>query len=82
MKCIAALAIDLAQSPLGTRSQLAEPLCGTPILRRTLDRLTRAKRIKRAIDAFPIYQNVVFLWPCMCRPPTLGWQTGKYCCSA
>ena len=45
MKFIAALAIDLALSPLGTRSQLAEPLCGTPILRRTLQRLVRVKNL-------------------------------------
>ena len=41
MKCIAAIAVDLTRSPLGTRSHLAAPLCGTPILRRTIDRIVR-----------------------------------------
>ena len=45
MRCIAAIQVDLAHSPLGTASRLAEPLAGTPILRRTIDRLRQTKSV-------------------------------------
>lgn len=45
MKFIAAVMVDLTESPLGTRSRLAEAIDGVPVLRRCLARLTRAQRI-------------------------------------
>lgn len=46
MKAIAVLPADFDRSPLGTRSRLDEPLAdGETILRRTIERLRRAKRI-------------------------------------
>jgi len=45
MKFIAAVMADLRQAPLGTRSRLAEPIAGVPVLRRCLSRLTKARRI-------------------------------------
>lgn len=45
MKCIAGIMVDLESSPLGTRSRLADDLHGVPVLRRTVDRIARAKRI-------------------------------------
>lgn len=46
MKCIAVIAVDLAQAPLGTRSRLSEPLKGTPVLRRTLNRVARVQGLE------------------------------------
>ncbi len=37
--------VDLERSPVGTRSRLADELAGMPILRRTLERLTRVEGI-------------------------------------
>lgn len=45
MRFIAALIADFAQSPIGTKSRLSEPLGGIPVLRRTLERLTRCDGI-------------------------------------
>ncbi|HUN81900.1 MAG TPA: hypothetical protein VMV81_10370, partial [Phycisphaerae bacterium] len=45
MKCIAAIAADLGQSPLGGRSRLAEPVAGVPVLRRTIDRVEKSERL-------------------------------------
>lgn len=45
MKCVAGIMVDLETSPLGTRSRLADGLHGVPVLRRTVDRIARAKRI-------------------------------------
>ncbi len=45
MKFIAAVIADLRQSPLGTRSRLAEPIAGVPVLRRCLSRVKAARRI-------------------------------------
>lgn len=45
MKTIATIAVDLARSPLGTRSRLADDLCGKPVFRRTVERVLNADRI-------------------------------------
>lgn len=45
MKVIAALQADLEETPLGTRSRLAEELDRVPILRRTVARLARSRQI-------------------------------------
>ncbi|MFQ5423332.1 MAG: SPASM domain-containing protein [Phycisphaerae bacterium] len=45
MKTIATVAVDLERSPLGTRSRLADDLRGKPVLRRTVERLLRARRL-------------------------------------
>ena len=45
MKCIATINVDLARSPLGARSRLADDLCGVPVLRRTVTRVLRAARL-------------------------------------
>lgn len=45
MNAIAVLHADLRTSPLGGRSRLADLLKGVPTLRRTVDRLSRAKRL-------------------------------------
>ena len=44
MKVIAALQVDLETTPIGTRSRLADDIGGTPILRRTVERIRRAVR--------------------------------------
>lgn len=38
MNAIVVILADLARSPIGTRSRLAEPLAGVPVLRRTVMR--------------------------------------------
>lgn len=45
MKFIAAVMVNMQQSPMGTRSRLGEPIEGVPVLRRCLTRLTQARRI-------------------------------------
>ncbi|HVP10913.1 MAG TPA: hypothetical protein VMV94_06940, partial [Phycisphaerae bacterium] len=45
MKCIAAINVDLARSPLGTRCRLGDELLGEPVLRRTVRRVLRARRL-------------------------------------
>jgi len=42
---VAAICADLEVTPLGTRSRLVQPLDGIPILRRTVDRVLRSKRL-------------------------------------
>lgn len=45
MKVIAAIEVDLKEGPLGNPSRLADELRGTPILRRTIERVRRARRV-------------------------------------
>ena len=45
MKIIAAIAVDLERSPIGTRSRLADGLLGRPVLRRTVERVIRTKSL-------------------------------------
>lgn len=45
MRTIAAMYVDLDESPLGTRSRLRNALAGVPILRRTVDRALRIRGI-------------------------------------
>lgn len=45
MKCIAAVQVDLDESPIGTRSRAADELCGVPVLTRTLKQIASARRI-------------------------------------
>ncbi len=46
MKVIAVILADLARSPIGTRSRLAEPLAGVPVLRRTVMRTLEVRGIE------------------------------------
>jgi radical SAM protein with 4Fe4S-binding SPASM domain len=41
MRTIAAIQVDLEVTPLGTRSRLADELCGQPVLRRTVQQACR-----------------------------------------
>jgi len=43
MRIIATIAVDLERSPIGTRSRLRDDLLGRPVLRRTVERVLRAK---------------------------------------
>ncbi len=43
MRVIAVIDADLENTPLGTRSRQAEPLCGTPVLQRTVARVLAAQ---------------------------------------
>ena len=45
MRVIAALQADLEETMLGTRSRLADELAGETVLRRTVSRISRARRI-------------------------------------
>ncbi|MBK8267453.1 MAG: SPASM domain-containing protein [Planctomycetes bacterium] len=47
MKVIGAMMVDLEQSPLGTRSRLADDLRGKAILRRTVERALRSSHLNR-----------------------------------
>ncbi|HWL94869.1 MAG TPA: hypothetical protein VNT79_15225, partial [Phycisphaerae bacterium] len=42
MKIVGAIIVDLAQSPIGTRSHLCDELHGQPMLRRTVERTMQA----------------------------------------
>jgi hypothetical protein len=57
VKTIAILDADLDVTPLGTRSRLAEPLGGVPVLRRTVDRLLRCRLPRRIIVLCPSVQR-------------------------
>lgn len=46
MRIIAAINVNLDESPIGTRSRLREPMRGTPILRRTLERVCRIRGVE------------------------------------
>lgn len=74
MKFIAAIAVDLARSPLGMRSRLADDLAGTTVLRRTVERVLSAVRptgihlmirsdqaaaVERLLSGLPIQTNAV-----------------------
>lgn len=56
MKIIATIAVDLEMSPLGTRSRLSDDLLGKPVLRRTLERVSRAKKLSTIHVLCPIQQ--------------------------
>lgn len=45
MKFIATITADLVTSPMGTRSRLRDDLGGKPVLRRTVERVLRARRL-------------------------------------
>jgi hypothetical protein len=53
MKAIAVIMADLRTSPLGTRSRLADMLAGKPVLRHTLERLARARRVDSIVVLTP-----------------------------
>ncbi len=56
VKTIGLIMVDLERSPLGTRSRLSAMLAGTPLLRRTLERTTRATRLDRLFLVAPAPQ--------------------------
>lgn len=53
MKTIGIIMVDLDRSPLGTRSRLSAMLAGVPLLRRTLERASKAKRLDRLFMVAP-----------------------------
>ncbi|MHC4063010.1 MAG: SPASM domain-containing protein [Planctomycetota bacterium] len=53
MRIIAALDVDLDTTPLGTTSRQSCDLSGQPVLRRTIDRVARAKRLAGIYLVFP-----------------------------
>lgn len=57
MKVIAIIQADLETTPLGTRSRLADELAGVPVLRRTVDRLSAARRIDAVFLLCPLAQR-------------------------
>jgi len=57
MRIAAAIMADLERSPLGTASRLAAPLCGAPVLRRTVERAIQATRINGVIVICPSPQR-------------------------
>ncbi len=57
MKALAVLDADLENTPLGTRSRLADALAGAPLLRRTVDRLSRCASLQGIVVACPESQR-------------------------
>jgi len=58
VKLIAAILADLDVSPIGTRSRLAEPLAGVPVLRRTVQRVRRIEGLDSVHVLVPSKQHV------------------------
>ena len=56
VKAIGIVMVDLERSPLGTRSRLNDMLAGVPLLRRTLERASRATRMERLFIVAPAPQ--------------------------
>ena len=54
MKVIATIEADLQVTPIGTRSRLAEELGGTPVLRRTVERVSRVRSLSEVYVLCPI----------------------------
>ena len=58
MKVAAVIQADLIETPLGTRSRLADELAGAPVLRRTVERISRSAdpkepfRMERRVTGF------------------------------
>lgn len=57
MRAIAIIEADLAKTPLGTRSRLAERLAGEAVLRRTARRVKRAERVANVHVVVPSAQR-------------------------
>jgi spiro-SPASM protein len=57
LKAIALLDVDLEQTPIGTRSRLADDLCGEVVLHRTVNRLQSVKRFCAIVVACPKEQQ-------------------------
>ncbi|MCH9001132.1 MAG: SPASM domain-containing protein [Planctomycetes bacterium] len=57
MKIIATLQADLDGTPLGTRSRLADELCGIPVLRRTVERVQAIRRVEKIFVMCPEAQQ-------------------------
>jgi len=58
---VAAICANLEVTPLGTRSRLAQPLDGVPILRRTVDRVLRSKRLEGVAVLVPKSPRLLWL---------------------
>ena len=61
MTTAALLYADLHTAPIGTASRLATPLCGIPVLTRTLSRLRRCTTLKHIVVVCPADQQVIGL---------------------
>jgi radical SAM protein with 4Fe4S-binding SPASM domain len=77
MRVIAAIDADLEMTPLGTRSRLADEIGGVPILRRTIERIGRARRIDGVYVLCPSAQhercvNLLAGSPATVRPHDAG----------
>jgi len=57
VRVVAALNADLDQTPLGTKSRLADELAGVPILRRTIQRITRTPSVQGVYVFCPTAQR-------------------------
>ncbi|MCH7924702.1 MAG: hypothetical protein IIC51_04130, partial [Planctomycetes bacterium] len=57
MKIIATLQADLERTPLGTRSRLADELCGIPVLRRTVERVQAIRHVEKVFVMCPEAQQ-------------------------
>ena len=68
MKIIAAVEADLDTSPIGTPSRLADDLAGQPVIRRTISRLTAARR-QPAQYFFRVVHRRVPRWEWQNSPP-------------
>ncbi len=55
-RVIAVLDANLEETPLGTRSRLADSLLGQPVLRRTVARVRRAKHVEQVFVLCPPHQ--------------------------
>lgn len=53
MTMVAIIPVDLDVTPLGTRSRLADELHGTPIVRRTVERVARCEQLDRIVVTCP-----------------------------
>lgn len=53
----AVMVADLERTPLGTRSRLAEELCGRPVLRRTVERVCAIRHVERTLILCPPNQE-------------------------
>ncbi len=57
MKCIAAVEVDLDESPIGTRSRAASDLRGKPVVARTMEQLCKSRRIDHLFVLCPPQQT-------------------------
>ncbi len=57
MKCIAAIEVDLNESPIGTKSRADREMHGKPVLTRTIEQMCKSKRIDHLFVLCPSNQS-------------------------